>query len=131
MNKQSRILLVFSGVFGTASVAMGALGAHAFHDLLMSGQSLDSYEKAVDYAMYGALALLAIAILHQRLPNVRFFLSGYLALLGTLLFSGSLFISTLTGVKEITFLTPWGGMSLIFSWLLLALLAAFSKQRVD
>ncbi|PIE45557.1 MAG: hypothetical protein CSA45_02390 [Gammaproteobacteria bacterium] len=128
INKHSRIFLIFSGLLGTVSVAMGAAGAHALHQTLLERHVVETYAKAVDYAMYAALSLLAIAVLQQLLPKARLFFSGYFMLSGALLFSGSLFVYIFSGVKALTMLTPVGGMLLIISWFLLVLLAIFDKN---
>ncbi len=128
MNNHSRILLIFSGILGAGSVAMGAVGAHAIYQTLLAKHLVETYGKAVDYAMYGALALLGVAVLQQLLPKARFFLSGYLIAFGSFCFSGTIFIYIFWGIKNITMFTPWGGTSLIIAWVLLALLAIFNKS---
>lgn len=128
MNQQSRWLLIIAGLFGAASVALAAIGAHGIHQRLLAQNHVDTYGKAVDYAMYGGITLLAIVVLINILPTLRWYLSGYLIALGTLLFSGSLFIHTLLNVDWITAITPWGGTLLIIGWLSIAVVALLATK---
>ncbi len=132
INTHQRIILFFAGLFGALSVALAAAGAHAFYDRLAAHQQLLTFAKAVDYAMYGALALLAVVALSVLLSSKLLLISGYLLALGTLLFSGSLFLSTLAGIENITKVTPIGGTLLIIAWLsvvIIAILPTGKQQR--
>lgn len=131
MNKHHRILLFFAGLLGAASVGLAAAGAHGFHDSLAAHQQLGTFAKAVDYAMYGALALVGVVALSASLVNRWFLLSGYVVLAGTLLFSGSLFLYTLAGLDAVTSVTPVGGMLLIVAWLSIAVIAIFSPRATQ
>ncbi len=131
MNIHSRVFLFCAGLLGAVSVAMGAVGAHALHQTLLDQGLVETYGKAVDYAMYGALSLLAVAVLQQLLPKARFFLCGYLMAFGSVCFSGTIFVYTLLGFKEIVMFTPWGGTALIIAWALLALLSVFDKKTCE
>jgi uncharacterized membrane protein YgdD (TMEM256/DUF423 family) len=87
-------------------------------------QLLTTFEIGVRYQMYHALALLAVAIALVRLSAVRLLLiSGWLFLGGTVLFSGSLYLLTLTGERWFGAITPLGGLALIIGWICLALAA--------
>lgn len=127
INKHSKILILFASLFSTFSVVLAAVGAHALHERLLANHQVTTFDKAVDYAMYGGLALLGIAVLNQLLPTMRCFISGYLLLLGTLLFSGSLFLATMMDIPGITTVTPWGGTLLIAGWLSLGIFAVYGK----
>lgn len=129
INKHSKILILFASIFAASSVTLAAVGAHAMHARLLADNQVVTFDKAVDYAMYGGLALLGIAVLNQLLPTIKCFISGYLLLLGTLLFSGSLFLSTMAGLSRITMLTPIGGTLLIIGWLSLGVLVALTKTK--
>ncbi len=118
-----KIQLMFAALFGALSIIMASVGAHALHEQLQSAHLLVTFHKAVDYAMYHALALMAIVVLQQCFPKVRFWLVGYLWVLGTVLFSGSLFLHTVAGWHRLTALTPVGGTLMIVGWLLLAIFA--------
>ena len=114
---------------GTASaflaVATGAFGAHALKSRL-SADMLDSFEVGVRYQMYHALALLAVAWACSKWPGSLSTTSGWLFVAGTLLFSGSLYILSLSGVRWLGAITPLGGLAFLGGWTCL-LLAAFKN----
>ncbi|MBS9778659.1 MAG: DUF423 domain-containing protein [Gammaproteobacteria bacterium] len=128
MNMHYKVFLIFSGIFGAASVALAAIGAHAFYELLFENQQVETFGKAVDYAMNGAVALLGVVAISHLFSNKWFILSGYLFIIGTFFFSGSLFVYTLAEVDSITRLTPVGGTTLIVAWLSLIIIALFCKK---
>jgi len=100
-------------------VAAGAFGAHGLRDRL-SPQDLATFETAARYQMYHALAMLAVAWQVDR-GNPRAALAGKLFLAGIVLFSGSLYILTLCGVRWMGAVTPLGVVAFIAGWLVLAL----------
>jgi uncharacterized membrane protein YgdD (TMEM256/DUF423 family) len=108
------------------AVAFGAFGAHALKSRL-TVELLNSYQTAVQYQFWHALALLAVGLLVLQLnPSRLLQSSGWMFFFGTLLFSGSIYVLTLTNVRQIGFLnigvlTPVGGLSLMLGWLLLIL----------
>ncbi len=129
MNKHQRILLFCAGLFGAMSVALAAMGSHALaHTLSVNGQ-VETFGKAVDYAIHGAVALLAVVALTKLISSKLILIGGYVLAFGTLCFSGSLFIYTLTGLKVITFVTPIGGISLVIGWGILALSGLFYRGQ--
>lgn len=122
----TRLLLTAASLLGMFAVVFGAFGAHALRGKL-DDALLSSYETAVQYQFIHALALLAIAILsHNFVDNRLFNVSGITMLIGTILFSGSLYILSLTDFRQLGpipfgLVTPVGGSILIIAWLLLAL----------
>ena len=112
---------------GTASalvaVAAGAFGAHGLRARL-TPDLLAVFETGARYQMYHALALLAVACAVDRWPGPWPVRAGWLFLLGTLLFSGSLYALALTGVRWLGAVTPFGGIAFLAGWacLLLGLL---------
>ncbi len=127
MNIHHRILLVCAGLLGAVSVGFAAAGAHAFHDTLTAHNQFETFAKAVNYAMYGALAVLGTVALSAVLSK-QLVISGYIFSAGTLLFSGSLFVHTLAGIEGITRATPVGGVLLIIGWLSVCFFALFSNS---
>ena len=112
---------------GLFAVALGAFGAHALRGSL-SIEQLGSYQTAVQYQFWHALALLAVGTLAYRQPSRCLYASGGLFATGTVLFSGSLYVLVLTNVRElgafkVGLVTPAGGVCLILGWLLLAIAA--------
>ena len=113
-----QFFLAASAISGFLAVALGAFGAHALKQRL-SADMLAVYETAVQYHFYHTLALLAVAVLMvggaQGLK-----LSAVLFLVGTLIFSGSLYALALSGVKILGAVTPIGGLLLLAGWACLA-----------
>ncbi len=109
-----QFFLAASAISGFIAVALGAFGAHALKQRL-SAEMLAVYETAVQYHFYHTLALLAVAVLMvggaQGLK-----LSAVLFLVGTLIFSGSLYALALSGVKILGAVTPIGGLCLLAGW---------------
>jgi uncharacterized membrane protein YgdD (TMEM256/DUF423 family) len=101
------------------AVAAGAFGAHGLRQRL-SPDTLALFEMAVRYQMYHALALLAVSWAQTRWPGPALQLSGYAFVAGTLLFSGSLYLLSLTGARWLGAITPLGGLAFLVGWLALA-----------
>ena len=101
------------------AVAAGAFGAHALRGSL-SAERLAVFETAARYQMFHGLALLFLGQHAAAAPRAGSRLAGWLFLLGTLLFSGSLFALTLSGVRMWGVVTPFGGLALLSAWLLTA-----------
>ncbi|MBI3996457.1 MAG: DUF423 domain-containing protein [Candidatus Omnitrophica bacterium] len=104
-------------------VALGAFGAHGLKDTL-TPEGKQIYHTAVFYHLIHGLALLAVgwlATLKPSEPLIRN--AGVAFVLGILLFSGSLYLLSVTGIKKLGIITPFGGLALLIGWLLLALSA--------
>jgi len=104
---------------GALAVALGAFAAHGLKAVL-DPAALSTFDTATRYHMFHALALLGPALLSARTSSRLLHLSGAAFLLGILLFSGSLYILSLTGSRAFVLVTPVGGLSFIAGWLLLA-----------
>ena len=104
------------------AVGAGAFGAHALRARL-TPEYLAVFETAARYQMYHALALLAVAWAITRWPGALPAYAGWLFVGGTMLFSGSLYILALTGVRWWGAVTPLGGVAFLVGWLCLALAA--------
>lgn len=102
------------------AVAAGAFGAHAFRSRL-APDLLAVFETATRYQMYHALALLAVAWAADRWPGPAVRRAGWLFVAGTALFSGSLYLLALSGVRWLGAITPIGGAALLAGWACLAL----------
>lgn len=115
-----RFFALAGSAFGFIAVALGAFGAHGLQDRL-SPADLDTFEIAVRYQMYHGLALLLVAILVGRSgdsgPMVW---AGWSFIAGILVFSGSLYLLVLTGVRGLGAVTPFGGVALLAGWAFLA-----------
>ncbi|MDQ3224195.1 MAG: DUF423 domain-containing protein [Gemmatimonadota bacterium] len=114
---------LFFGV-GTLSalvaVAAGAFGAHALRARL-TPEHLAVFETAARYQMYHALAMLAVAWAVTRRPGLLPVWAGWLFVAGTVLFSGSLYLLALTGIRWFGAITPLGGVAFLAGWLCLGL----------
>ena len=116
MTSQKQIALA-GFVMGALAVALGAFGAHALKNLLALSGRTETYELAVKYHFYHSLALLALAALQPQVGENKARWSARLILLGTLLFSGSLYLLAIFETKAVVFVTPVGGTLLIAGWL--------------
>ncbi|MEP7227506.1 MAG: DUF423 domain-containing protein [Gemmatimonadales bacterium] len=117
-----RLFFGLGAVSALISVAAGAFGAHALRARL-TPDLLAIFETAARYQMYHALALLAVAWAITRWPGSLPVWAGWLFLAGTVLFSGSLYILALTGVRWWGAVTPLGGVAFLLGWLCLVLSA--------
>lgn len=119
----TRIFLVIASVLGGISVVLGAFAAHALKDSL-SDRALAIWETGTTYQMYHALALILIALLISRFPNsTPLIVAGFAFIVGILIFSGSLYALSLSGIKWLGAITPLGGVAFIIGWLCLAIAA--------
>ena len=114
-----RVFFAAGAVSAFVAVAAGAFGAHGLKSRL-SAEMLDTFEVGARYQMYHALALLAVAWAQTRWPGGAATWAGWLFLAGTLLFSGSLYLLSLTGLRWLGAITPLGGLAFLAGWLCLA-----------
>jgi uncharacterized membrane protein YgdD (TMEM256/DUF423 family) len=115
----SKQLLLTGAILGFLSVALGAFGAHALKDQLAANNRVDTYEVAVRYQFFHALAFLFAGLWVGQ----NTWTGGYAWLAGVVLFSGSLYVVALTNntAKYIVLLTPLGGLMFLVGWVLLIL----------
>lgn len=109
-------------LMGGVGVGLGAFGAHALKSRL-STDMLAVFETGVRYQMYHALALLAVGLLMTRTDGRAIVLAGWSFTAGILLFSGSLYALTLTGITTLGAITPIGGLAFLVGWFALAIAA--------
>ncbi len=117
-----RIFFILGSLSGLIAVATGAFGAHSLRDHL-SADLLATFETGARYQMYHALALLLAAWATTRWPGPLTNAAGWLFVAGTLIFSGSLYALSLSGLRWPGAITPVGGVAFIGGWLCLALAA--------
>ncbi len=118
----ARIFLAIAAILGALSVAGGAFASHALESQL-SDRALEIFETGVRYQMYHALALLFVALLLSQLqpdPPTPLVAAGILWIVGIVIFSGSLYALSLSGIKGLGAITPIGGVAFIVGWLCLA-----------
>lgn len=119
-----KLFIQAGAALGLLGVALGAFGAHALRGMLEATNRTATFETAVKYQFYHALALIGIGILMQQFADnatiVRLLgWSGYSFLTGVLIFSGSLYILCFTGITWLGAITPIGGVFMIIGWALM------------
>lgn len=111
--------LLMGSIFAGLAVAAGAFGAHFLKGIL-DAPMLAAFETAARYQMYHALGLCIVSWAIERHPDARFAVVGWLFTVGILLFAGSLYGVSLSGVRWLGALTPLGGAAFIAGWGFLA-----------
>jgi uncharacterized membrane protein YgdD (TMEM256/DUF423 family) len=125
--------LAAAAIFGGLAVALGAFGAHGLESITNDEKILHGFRTGVEYQLYHALALLALAGFYDKLPGNPMKWAGNCFITGIILFSGSLYLLTffkIQGSSAVKFLgpiTPLGGLFFIAGWLSL-LIAAIKKR---
>lgn len=114
-----RIFLALGAINAFLCVALGAFGAHGLKQRL-SADMLAVYQTGVQYHFYHALGLIAVGLVLLHFPASRFVaFSGWLMLTGIVLFSVSLYVLSLTGIRGLGVITPFGGVAFLSAWALL------------
>lgn len=116
-----RTILITGGVLAGMAVAIGAFGAHGLKEILTANQRAETFELAVKYQFYHSFALLITGLLMNFYGDRKLRLAGVFFLIGIILFSGSLYILSLTGITKLGAVTPLGGVGFIVGWVLLVL----------
>jgi uncharacterized membrane protein YgdD (TMEM256/DUF423 family) len=119
MQKQSALLA--GAIIGGLAVAIGAFGAHALKQFLVDAGREDTFQLAVRYQFYHALALLATGLTMTQSSGKALRYSSLSFVLGVIIFSGSLYGLCFTGVPMLGAITPLGGVFFILGWALLAI----------
>ncbi|MBC3542350.1 DUF423 domain-containing protein [Rufibacter sediminis] len=113
-----KTILILGALLSGLGVMIGAFGAHGLSKLLTETGRTETFETAVKYQMYHALGLLLVGVLMAQFPAATGLrLSGLCFLIGILIFSGSLYILCLTGIRWMGAITPIGGLFMIGGWL--------------
>ena len=111
--------IIIASLFAALAILFGAFGSHALKERL-SAQSLEVYDIATRYLMFHALGIFLIALLGFQLPKESLEIPVIMMIVGTSIFSGSLYLIAMLDFKKLGMVTPIGGVLLIVSWLLLA-----------
>lgn len=118
-----RTFLLIGALAGVVGVTLGAFGAHGLRSRL-TPDMLAVFETGVRYHLYHALAIIGVAAVADRLQAGRLILaSGWLFLAGIVLFSGSLYLLSITGIRILGAITPFGGVAFLLGWACLAFAA--------
>ena len=119
MDTSARRWFLIACLLAATAIALGAFGSHALRARL-EPRMLEVFEIGVRYQLIHALALLGISLGWPRLQPRRATAACALMLGGTIVFSGSLYLMVLTGIRMLGAITPIGGVALIISWVILA-----------
>ncbi|MCR6112411.1 DUF423 domain-containing protein [Bacillus sp. A301a_S52] len=115
-----KLFLLLGSLNGFLFVALGAFGAHALKDRLETNGYVETFQTGVQYHMIHALALIGVAILTRYLSATGLVHgAGWAFLVGIVLFSGSLYALSLTGIRVLGAITPLGGVAFLTGWVLL------------
>ena len=121
-----RVWVAVGAAFGLLAVVAGAAGVHALRDTI-DADALNTFETAVRFQMFHALALLAIGSLSGRWTSGLVDAAGWLFIAGVLIFSGSLYILAITGIGVFGAIAPIGGLCLMSGWAML-IIGAMRKE---
>ncbi len=122
-----RTAITAAGVYGLLGVAIGAFGAHAWHDLIAAHGRLDTFETGTIYHLVHSLFLLGVGILYPQNGSKLLNASIISAMIGVLVFSGSLYVLSLTSMNWLGAITPIGGLAFLTAWTTLILYARSLK----
>lgn len=117
----AKTVLIIAGVLGALSVGIGAFGAHGLQDTLSANGKVDTFETAVKYQFYHTLALLLLGILMMNFQHAYLNYAAYAFIAGIVVFSGSLYVLSLTNISILGAITPIGGLGFIAGWVFLVL----------
>ncbi len=117
-----RGFLMLAAFFGFTGVALGAFAAHGLKSRL-SAEYLAIFHTGVTYQLVHTLALMGVALLATQIPGRLITWAGVSFAIGILLFSGSLYLLTLTGFGKLGIITPFGGLAFLVGWFCLGLAA--------
>ncbi|WP_148898382.1 DUF423 domain-containing protein [Fodinibius salinus] len=115
-----KLFLIIGSLAMAVAVALGAFGAHGLKEMLTQ-EMLDIFETGVRYHFYHAIGLLFIGVITHWLPDSLLLQwSGWLMVAGIVIFSGSLYSLSISGLRWLGAITPVGGLCFIAGWIMLA-----------
>lgn len=119
MTPSQKWLFIMGALMGFMAVAAGAFGAHALKQKL-EPEMLSVFEVGARYHIYHAIAICLTALAISIIPGQLMPVAGWLFFAGSIIFSGSLYLLAITGIKVLGAVTPIGGILLLAGWLCLA-----------
>lgn len=124
MPSTAKLFLILGGLNAALVVMLGAFGAHGLKAIL-TADMLAVYQTAVHYHLFHALGLLAVGLVATQIADsVWLRWSGWLMLLGIILFSGSLYVLSVSGLRWLGMITPFGGLAFITAWIVFVIAVA-------
>ena len=122
----AKVFLILGGLNAALVVLLGAFGAHALKARL-SAEMLAVYQTGVHYHLFHALGLIAVGLVATQIPASAYLKwSGWLMLAGIILFSGSLYVLSVSGLRWLGMITPFGGVAFIAAWIVFVIAIAKS-----
>ena len=116
MSPTAKLFLILGGISAALVVMLGAFAAHGLK-ARMTAEMLAVYQTGVHYHLFHALGLLAVGLVATQIADsVYLKWSGWLMLAGIILFSGSLYVLSVSGLRWLGMVTPFGGMAFIAAW---------------
>jgi uncharacterized membrane protein YgdD (TMEM256/DUF423 family) len=126
MTPTAKLFLILGGINAALVVMLGAFGAHGLKARL-TAEMLAVYQTAVHYHLFHALGLLAVGLVASQIADsVWLKWSGWLMLAGIILFSGSLYVLSVSGMRWLGMVTPFGGVAFIAAWIVFVIAVARS-----
>lgn len=114
-------MIITGGIFAFLAVAIGAFGAHSLHSILIQNSRIDTFETGVKYQFYHSFAILIVALLYDKYEIQKLKTAFYLFSIGILIFSGSLYVLSLTNILILGVVTPIGGVCFLSAWVFVIL----------
>ena len=108
--------LIIGACLAGFSVLFGAFGAHGLKNILLKNETLEIFNKAVIYQIFHTIALLCVGNL-QMITGRSFFITGICFTFGVIIFSGSLYLLSITNIRWLGAITPIGGLFFILGWI--------------
>ena len=127
MRKTTVLFISLASLLLLTGTILGALGSHALADIL-TPKKTTSWELAVQYQLVHGLGIIIIAMLYDRWPRPLLRWAGVCMLVGTLLFSGTIYATALGAPAALSPIAPFGGLSFMLGWLLLAITALTQRR---
>jgi uncharacterized membrane protein YgdD (TMEM256/DUF423 family) len=118
MTTTSKLFLIAGSVNAMLAVMLGAFAAHGLKKTL-ADDLLNVFQTGVQYHFYHALGLIAVGLIAMHVQSSTIKLSGWLMLTGIVLFSGSLYVLAISGMRWLGMVTPFGGVCFIAAWAVL------------
>ncbi|WP_078556987.1 DUF423 domain-containing protein [Bacillus alkalicellulosilyticus] len=113
-----KLFVILGAINAAVVIALGAFGAHALEQKVTE-RFLKIYQTGVQYHMYHAMGLIFVGLIAGKLSSLNIIhTAGWFMLVGIVLFSGSLYVLSLTGITKFGMITPIGGLAFIIGWVL-------------
>ncbi len=119
------VFISTGALFALIGVFARSLSSHAIQPFLLERGTLNNFNLAADYLIFHGLAVVAVAILYYLFPAARYERAGFLFILGSLLFQGSVFAKSYVDIGSLGIVTPIGGFILMLGWGVMVVIPLF------